>query len=362
VFKKIREERGEFGLIQVATFGTEGTKSAILTACRGYRSKQYPNGIDVDEAQYLSSLIPQERGFLWSINDVVYGNIEKNRSPVTTFIKEINQFPGLLDIVIAIAGLVNKRSSHASGVILYGEDPFETASFMKTPSGDLITCYDLHKAEAAGDTKYDLLVTEMSDKIIACLELLEQDGVIDSMGLRDCYEKYLSPENLDTSNPEIWKHLAAGDVLDVFQFSTGVGLAIAKKLQPKNPLEMTAANAMMRLMSEKGTESQQDRYARIKAQGLNVFEKEMIDNDIPEDMRIILHNSCDKYYGCCAIQEQMMMLLMDCAHFTLAEANQARKIVAKKQMEKIPELRAQVLGRFSNNKIGQYFWRIAVEP
>jgi DNA polymerase III alpha subunit len=125
---------------------------------------------------------------------------------------------------------------------------------------------------------------------------------------------------------------------------------------------MTAANAMMRLMSEKGTESQQDRYARIKAQGLNVFEKEMIDNGIPEDMRIILHNSCDKYYGCCAIQEQMMMLLMDCAHFTLAEANQARKIVAKKQMEKIPELRAQVLGRFSNNKIGQYFWRIAVEP
>ena len=74
--------------------------------------------------------------------------------------------------------VVNKRSSHASGVILYGEDPYETAAFMRTPSGDLITCYDLHKAEAAGDTKYDFLVTEISDKIIKCFELLVEDNVI----------------------------------------------------------------------------------------------------------------------------------------------------------------------------------------
>ena len=63
IFKAIREERGELGLVQVATFGTEGTKSAILTACRGYRSEDCPDGIDVDIAQYMSSLIPQERGF-----------------------------------------------------------------------------------------------------------------------------------------------------------------------------------------------------------------------------------------------------------------------------------------------------------
>ena len=150
IFKRIREERGEFGLVQVATFGTESTKSAILTACRGYRSEDYPDGIDVDQAQYMSSLIPQERGFLWSINEVVYGDEEKDRKPVAAFIKEINKYPGLLDIIISIDGLINKRGIHASGVILYGEDPFETASFMRAPNGNLITCYDLHRAEAAG--------------------------------------------------------------------------------------------------------------------------------------------------------------------------------------------------------------------
>ena len=228
IFRRIRQERGELGLIQVGTFGTEGTKSAILTACRGYRSEDFPDGIDVDQAQYMSSLIPQERGFLWSIDDVVNGNESKDRKPVTAFIREVNQYPGLLNIIKSIDGLVNKCSSHASGVILYGEDPYETAAFMRTPSGDLITCYDLHKAEAAGDTKYDFLVTEISDKIIKCFELLVADKVIPDLSLRELYNKYIHPEVMDTTDKRIWDHLAAGDVLDVFQFSTGVGLAIAK--------------------------------------------------------------------------------------------------------------------------------------
>lgn len=362
IFKAIRKERGEFGLVQVATFGTEGTKSAVLTACRGYRSEDYPDGIDIDEAQYMSSLIPQERGFLWPIKDVINGNPEKDRKPITTFINEVNMYPGLLDIIINIEGLVNKRGIHASGVILYGDDPFDTASFMKAPNGELITCYDLHKAEAAGDTKYDFLVTEVSDKIIKCFELLAKDKVIEDMGLRDTYNKYIHPEIIDTTRQDIWDHLAAGDILDVFQFNSGVGLAIAKKLKPQNPLEMTAANAMMRLMSEKGVESQQDRYARIKDTGIQVFDTEMKNRHMPEDIIEKMHKHCDKYYGCCAIQEQMMEILMDVVGFTLGEANNARKIVAKKQMAKIPELRAQVYEKMNNDVIADYIWEIAVRP
>ena len=362
IFKAIREERGELGLVQVATFGTEGTKSAILTACRGYRSEDYPDGIDVDIAQYMSSLIPQERGFLWSISDVINGNSDKDRKPVTTFIREVNQYPGLLSIIVSIEGLVNKRSSHASGVILYGEDPYETAAFMRTPSGDLITCYDLHKAEAAGDTKYDFLVTEISDKIIKCFELLKNDGKVENLGLRDLYNKYIHPEVIDTTDKRIWEHLAAGDVMDVFQFSTGVGLAIAKKLKPKDPMEMTAVNAMMRLMSEKGKESQQDRFVRIQKVGIGAFDREMRQANLNEDMIKLMHKHCDRYYGCCAIQEQMMEILMDVANFTLGEANSARKVVAKKQMSKIPDLRAQVYERFDDRKAADYVWEVAVAP
>ena len=146
IVKKIKEERGRrfipdldevsrsnLGCTLIATYGTEGTKSAILTACRGYRNLEYQDGIDNDEAQYIASLIPSERGFLWSIDDVINGNPEKGRKPVDLFIKEVAQYPGLLDIIKGIEGLINKRSSHASGVILFDEDPYEFGSFMRTP-------------------------------------------------------------------------------------------------------------------------------------------------------------------------------------------------------------------------------------
>lgn len=157
ILQKIKEERGanfsseidelsrkNLGCTLIATFGTEGTKSAVLTACRGYRSEDFPDGIDVDTGQYLSSLIPIERGFLWPLKDVIYGNKDKNRKPIATFINEINKYPGLLDIAMAIEGIVNKRSSHASGVILFDEDPYEFGCFMKTPKGEIITQWDLH--------------------------------------------------------------------------------------------------------------------------------------------------------------------------------------------------------------------------
>ena len=325
--------------------------------------EEYPEGIDVDIAQYISALIPQHRGFLWPIKDVVYGNQDEDRLPIKTFIKEVSAFPGLLDIILAIEGIVKQRGCHASGVILYGNDPYETAAFMKTPSGDLITCYDLHMAEAAGDTKYDFLVTEVSDKIIKCLELMCKDNLIENDSLRSLYGKYLHPEKMNIEDPRIWEALGEGSVLDVFQFGSGEGLMISKKLKPQNPIEMAAANAMMRLMSEKGKESQQDRFYRIKMQGIKVFDQEMKNHNLPSDMIAAMHKYCDEYYGCAPIQEQMMEILMDpsIGKFTLGEANAARKIVAKKKMADIPKLKAQVYAAMPE-KFADYIWEVAVAP
>ena len=80
----------------------------IVHNCRGYRSEEYPDGIEVETAQFLSGLIPMERGFLWSIHDVVYGNEEKDRKPNETFIKEVSKYPGLLKIIQSIEGLTKK--------------------------------------------------------------------------------------------------------------------------------------------------------------------------------------------------------------------------------------------------------------
>lgn len=245
IFEEIRKERGELGLIQVCTFGTEGTKSAVLTACRGYRTEECPDGIDVDEAQYMSSLIPQERGFLWSLRDVIQGNLDKDRKPVIPFINEVNKYPGLLDIMFGIEGLVCHRGSHASGVVFFDENIFDTAAIMRTPSGALVTQWDLHRLEQAGAVKYDFLLTSVQDIIIKTIELLQKDKLIEpELTLREAYDKYLHPNVLPQNDKKMWDALAEGSVISCFQFDSQVGAQAAKKIRPTSVREMADANGL----------------------------------------------------------------------------------------------------------------------
>ena len=364
VIKAIREKVGELNALQVATFGTEGTKSAVLTSCRGYRSESYPNGIDVDTAQYMTSLIPSERGFLWTLNDVVYGNEEKHRRPVNAFIQEVNLYPGLLDIMMSIEGLINKRSSHAAGIVFYNETPYDTAAIMRTPSGDLVTQYSLHDAEYAGDIKYDFLVTEISDKIISCFEFLQKDGHVEQdLNLRELYDKYLHPAVLDLDRKDIWEALSQGNVLDVFQFNTAVGLQAAKVIKPKNIGEMTAANALMRLMGEQGKETPMEKYVRMKAEP-NLWKKEARDYGLTEEEISVMSKYYERHFGVPPFQEDLMQVLMDenTCGFALSESNAARKLVAKKQMDKIGEFREKIFSRAKTSNMANYLWDTLIAP
>ena len=378
IVKKIKEERGRrfnvdidelsrqnLGCTLIATYGTEGTKSAILTACRGYRHLEYPEGIDNDEAQYIASLIPSERGFLWSIDDVVNGNPEKGRKPIDLFIKEVDQFPGLLDIIKGIDGLINKRSSHASGVILFDEDPYEFGCFMRTPKGEVITQYDLHDAEAAGLTKYDFLVTEVQDKLTQAIKFLQEDGQIEKdLSLREVYNKYFHPNVLPLDDQRVWDAIHNGKVINVFQFDSQIGSQAAKKIRPQTILELADANGLMRLMTaEQGAETPMDKYIRFK-DNINLWYNEMDRYGLNKDEQKVLEKYYLNSYGVPPSQEQLMTMLMDenICNFSLAEANSARKIVGKKQMNKIPELHQKILDTAKSSALGQYVWDTGVGP
>ena len=378
ILNEIKKERGQnfnkdiddlsranLGCTLIATFGTEGTRSTILTACRGYRSEEYPDGIEVDIAQYLSSLIPSERGFLWSLNDIVNGNEDKGRKPSKTFINEVNQYPGLLDIMMGIEGLVNKRSSHASGVILFDENPYEFGSFMRTPKGEIITAFDLHDCEALGMTKYDFLVTEVQDKLAEAIRLLQKYNEIDStLTLREVYDKYFHPNVLPIEDEKYWKHLQDNDILNVFQFDSEVGSQAAKKIKPKSILEMADANGLMRLMTaDKGQEPPMEKYIRFK-NNIDLWYAEMNNYGLTETEQETLKPYFLKSHGVPPSQEQLMMMLMDenICGFSLADANAARKVVGKKQMNKIPALHQQVLEQAKSPALGKYVWECGVGP
>lgn len=378
ILKRIKAERKAYlnddlddifkenlGCTLVATFRTESAKSAILVACRGYRSEEWPEGIDIDIGQYLSSLIPTERGEAWSLEDVIYGNEEKARKPVIPFVREVEQYPGLIDIALGVQQTISGRGEHASGVIFFEGNPFEKCAFMRAPNGDIITQWDLHQAEAAGNIKYDVLITKIQDKILQTIKLLQEDGQIEKdLSLREIYNKYLHPEVLPTNRKEIWQAIKEGCVLDLFQFDSDVGSQAAKKIAPQSVEELALSNGLMRLApSEKGAEPPMEKYIRFK-KNIALWYDEMrrysLTREEVEAVRPYFEPSC----GVPIAQEDLMRMLMDVniCNFSLAESNDARKIISKKQTKRIDELKIKVQTRAKSSNLGRYIWDCGVKP
>lgn len=377
ILNKIKKERGQrfnsnidelsrnnLGCTLVATFGTETAKSTILTACRGYRSEVYPDGIDIDNAQYLSSLVPQERGALWSIDEMVYGNKEKGRKPVQLFNQELEKYPGLIEIMFGIQGLINKRSSHASGVIFFDEDPYEVGCFMRTPKGEIITQWDLHDCEWASMVKYDFLVTEIEDKLCQTIKFLQEDGQIEKdLTLREVYDKYFHPDVLPIEDEETWLNIRGGRVLNLFQFDSMSGSQGIKKVQPQNIQELADTNGLIRLMAGEGQELPMDKYVRFK-KNLHLWYDEMRQYGLTKEQQAVLEPYFKPFYGVPISQEVLMRMVMDenTCGFSLKEANELRKVLAKKQVQKIPIMKDKIIERAETPQMGKYIWECGAGP
>lgn len=145
----MKEEYGQDNVVNIGTFGTEGTKSTVQTACRGL-------GVDDGMGDFLSSLVPVERGSAWSLKDIFEGNEEKERKPVTEFVNEVQSIPNLKETMFRIEGLINKRSVHASGVFFLDKKTEDRLIVMRSRNGQKVTQYDMKVAEdTLGLVKYD---------------------------------------------------------------------------------------------------------------------------------------------------------------------------------------------------------------
>lgn len=365
ILNETRKETGELGCVHVCTYGVLSTKAAIKCAARGYTSEEYPSGVPLEEAEYLSSLIESERGFLWTLHDCFYGNEEKGRKPNKTFIKEVEKYPGLKSILEKIEGLIVQAGIHASGVIYPPkEDYYRYGPFMKAKNGMIVTQYSLHDSEAAGACKIDWLVTEVQQELVECIQMLQEHGLIEkNLSLREAYDKYLAPESLPLEDDKLWDAIDSGTIMKIFQFDSQVGSQGIKAIQPRSVEELTAVNALIRLMAEDGQESPLEKYVKQK-NNPQIWINEMDNYGLTKAEQKSLKKYLEESYGICYSQEQLMLILMDTdiCGFSMEDANAARKLISKKLMDKIPKLKEQVHNAAKSSALGNYVWDIVVKP
>lgn len=358
ILKVLRREFGEDCVLNTLTFHTESLKSAILTAARGV-------GLSSDEAQIISSMVPIERGKVASLSDCLGETDGVEEVPGFRDALERN---GILDIVREIEGIESGAGVHASSVYVMDKGYLDHNSLMLSSTGAKITCWDMHDSDACGAVKYDLLKVDALTKMSKCLQLLLDDRVIEWQGtLRATYDKYLHPDVLDFNDPKVWDIIDAGRCTDLFQMVTQVGTVAIQKVQPRSILELSLCNDGMRLQGTLNGLAPIDRFAAFK-KDISLWYKEMEAEGLTQSEQHILEKYVLPTYGNSINQETLMRILMDpqISNFTLRESNNARKILAKKLIHKVEELKQQYYQKATDagtrKVMADYCWKYLLEP
>lgn len=361
VLNAFRRVYGQDRVANVATFRTEKSKSAILTAARGL-------GIDVDVAQYIASLIPADRGQLRTLDQCMYGDEENGFEPIKQFIYEMTEnYPELWEVAHKIEGLVCGTGIHAGGVIFVDEPFVNSTALMRAPDGTICTQFDLHDDEAVSLIKMDLLSVEALDKMHICLDLLCEYGYIERKAtLRETYESTIGIYNLERESKDMWHMVWNHDIQSLFQMEKQSGIQGIALTKPESVDDLAHLNSIIRLMAqEKGGEMPLNKYARFK-ENIELWYDEMRSFGLkPSEMKI-LEPIIKGSYGICESQEAFMQLVQipECGGFDLNFADKLRKAIAKKNPKAYDELTKEYFETCKEKGLSMnlcnYVWNVLV--
>lgn len=361
VLDHLRKVYGEDRVANVATFGTEKAKSAILTACRGL-------GVDVDIAQYLSSMVAADRGMQRSLKQTFYGDEENGFAPNKQFIYEMTEnYPEVWEVARKIEGLVCRMGIHAGGVIFVDEPFVNSTALMRAPDGTIITAFDLHDAEDCSLIKYDLLSVEALDKMHICLDLLAEQGYVEYNGsLKQMYEDVIGIYNLEREDKEMWKMTWRHDIQSLFQMEKQSGIQGIALTHPESVDDLATLNSVIRLMAqEKGAEQPLNKFARFK-ENIDLWYQEMRSYGLTEAEQKVLEPIVKLSYGICESQEGFMQLVQmpECGGFDLTWADRLRKSIAKKNPAEYEKLTKEYFEQVKEKGLSQalcnYVWNVLV--
>ena len=355
IVNKIKEYFGEDKVLNVATFSKISSKTAIERACKGMN-------ISNDTANYLKSLIPVNRGKVSNLYDCLIGDPEKGIHVITELRNEMSQYPQLIEVSLALEGLITNRGTHAAGIIVCNEPYTEYIASMRSADGTMITCYNLWDSEEAGCIKFDMLTTVCADKIHKTMSYLVDYGYITWEGsLKETYYKWLHPDVIQYNNPEMWNIISS--IYSVFQFDTPISVKALAATNPKSVMDLSATNSLLRLQPENSNETPIDKYIRYKSDHQEWI-NDTIQFGLNDHERSILWKYLSDAYGLADSQEKIMRLSMDSevSGYSLKEANKLRKSIAKKD----PQLQAAAKEQFYEygRKLGtrevflDYIWNV----
>jgi DNA polymerase-3 subunit alpha len=298
----VMETYGRDHVAQIITFGTMAARAAIRDVGRAMN-------IPIPQVDRIVKLLPSGVSLA---DEEAISKVQE----LEDLLEQNSKLRTLMRVAGALEGLPRHSSTHASGVVISREPLVQRVPLQR--AGDVaITQYAMADIEAIGLLKMDFLGVEELSVLEHTVRLIEKTR-----------GETVDLEEIPLDDERTYELLSQGDTVGVFQLSSELGKRTLRQVKPGIFEDIIATVALVR----PGPGAMTPEYVRRKNFGAQV--------EYPHPSLVPI---LEETYGIMLYQEQVMQVASVLAGFTLAEADQLRRGMAKKDPKALTALKERFL-------------------
>ena len=296
VIQYLRDRYGPENVARIVTFSAYHGRGAVKDVGRAI-------GLDYENVHTFARTIPQNEPF----------DVEGILREPPEIARTIPKFKRLVEAAGALQEVLRHRSSHAAGVLIGDQPLIDLIPLCTDKHAGLVSQYSMEDAEEVGLLKIDILGLETLTVMERCLKMIPEDR-------RPDLDAIIAEGKFEDN--KTWQVFQQAQTAGLFQVES---LGMRQILYESNPCcleDMTAAVALYRPGPlDAGTVREYIDRKNGKTPITYLHEK----------LEPILKNT----YGIIVYQEQIMQLAVELCGYTLPEADSLRKVIGKKQLDKV---------------------------
>ncbi len=308
IIEYVKEKYGRDHVAQVATFNTMGARAAIRDVGRVM-------GVPLDRVDALAKAVPP-------------GTSLKDACELVPELSEARQEDGeiarMLDIGQRLEGLARHASVHAAAVVITHNPLTDYVPLRGEKDGTVTTQYPMGPVEEVGLVKIDFLGLKT---LTACARAME--------AIKRNHQVELDLLAIPRDDPKTFELLCQGDTAGVFQLESEGMRGLMCKLQPDRFEHLIAAVALYR----PGPMQHLDEFCDGR-HGAAI-----------DYLHPALEPILEETYGVITYQEQVMQIAVKLAGFSMPQAEIIMRAMAKKQIEKMQQMKPKFLQGCIDNGI-----------
>ena len=313
VIAYVTEKYGKDRVAQIVTFGTMAARAAIRDAGRAL-------AVPLPDVDRVAKLIPSGPGGLSitaALEQIPELKVLYDGSP---------QIRKLLDTANSIEGLARHASTHAAGVVISKNPLTDHVPLVRLGEGDVNTQYDMSMVERVGLLKFDFLGLRNLTVMKSASDEIRRTTKAD-------FDLATIPDD----DARTYEMLGRGETLGVFQLESDGMKRVCVELKPSGLDDIIALVAL---------------YRPGPMDWIPDFIATKHGRKIAKYLHPKLVPILSDTYGIACYQEQVMQIARDLAGFTMGEADELRKVMGKKQKDKIPFYREKFIAGCGEQEIG----------